>query len=202
MPSSLLSHQGILLPLWIRYPDKFDVVALCVGSFAPDLAFYLPDMAAQLHSLGGLLITVPVGLILVLLFSKVLLPTVATSTANGQFGIISKCLAYFGVDDLQYLKKQKVSFDWLVKATYSVLIGIFSHFLLDLPSHGLIPYLRPFYDGMMPQWFLQEHFKIELPFRQLELTNYNILWLLLSVILGIATLYCMRYIKKHRLLPG
>ena len=200
MPSSLLSHQGIVLPLKIKFPDKFDGTALFVGSFAPDLAFYIPSLEMQLHSLGGLIYTVPVSLVLVILFSKVLLPIVAVLAANGQLGIISRCLVYFGIDDLHFLRKKKFSFRWFVKATYSVLIGVFSHFLLDLPTHGWIPYLSPFYYGTMPEWFLQEYFKLEIPFRRIEVTNYNILWFLFSIIFGIVALYCMRYIKKHHLL--
>ncbi len=201
MPSSLLSHQGIVLPLKIKYPDKFDGTALCVGSFAPDLAFYMPSFATELHSLGGLIFTVPIGLLLVVLLDKALLPMIALLAKKRQFGIFSRLLAYFSFNDLYVLRKKKITSRWFVKATYSVVVGIFTHFLLDLPTHGWIPYLRPFYNGVMPEWFLQEYFKLEVPlYKAVEVTNYNILWFLFSVLFGAIALYCMRYIKKHSLL--
>ena len=201
MPSSLLSHQGIVLPLKIKYPDKFDGTALCVGSFAPDLAFFTNSFATQLHSLDGLVYTVPISLILVIFFDTVLLPSLAFLAAKRQLGAISRFLAYFGVDDLDILREKKYSIKWIVKATYSVLIGIFTHFLLDLPTHAWVPYLRPFYNCVMPEWFLQEYFFIEVPlFRSIKVTNYNILWFLSSMLFGIIALYYLRYIKKHHLL--
>lgn len=201
MPSSILSHQGIVLPLKMKYPGKFDGTALCVGSFAPDLAFYVRSLPGEFHSLGGLVYTVPISLVLVILFDKVLLPLVAFLATRRQLSIISPCLAFLSVDDLHILRKKKISPRWFVKATYSVLIGILTHFLLDLPTHGWFPYLRPFYNGKMPEWFLHEYFKLEIPlFRVVEVTSYNILWFLFSIIFGIIALYSMRYIKKHHLL--
>lgn len=206
MPASFPSHQGIVLPLKIRYPDKFDGTSLCVGSFAPDLAWFvsvffqnLPDRG--FHSVGELIYTVPISLFLVIIFDKVLLPLAASLAKEEHLGMISQLLAFFGIDEYKVLIRKDISLKWLVKATYSVLLGIFSHFLLDLPTHGCIPYLRPFYDGQMPAWFLYECFKLEIPlYRTVEVRNYDVLWFIFSIGFGILALYCMRYVKKHKLL--
>lgn len=206
MPSSVLSHQGIVLPLKIKYPDKFDGTALCVGSFAPDLAWFGSMFLGRFsdrgfHSIGELIYTVPISILLVILFDKVLLPLAAFFARETHIGMISQLLSFFGIDDYHILREKRVSIKWLVKATYSVLLGIFSHFLLDLPTHGWIPYLRPFYESEMPEWFLHECFKLEIPFYgMVEVTNFNLLWLFFSIGFGILTLYCIRYMKEHQLL--
>jgi hypothetical protein len=206
MPSSVLSHQGIVLPLKIRYPDKFDGTALCVGTFAPDLLGVVPVFFGgftdrAFHSMGELVYTVPISLLLVLFFDKALLPLVAFFAKEKRLGAISQILSFFGVDEYYVLRRKRISLAWLAKATYSVLIGILSHFLLDLPTHGWISYLRPLFEGEMPQWFVHEYFKLTIPFYNVvEVTNYNILWFVFSVGFGILTLYCMRFMKKHHLL--
>ena len=199
MPSSVLSHQGIVLPLKIRYPDKFDGTALCVGSFVPDLSWFgsmffgsFPDRG--FHSIGELVYTVPISILLVVLFDRVLLPLAAFFAKETRLGMISRLLSFFGIDDYHVLSKKRISIKWGVKATYSVLLGIFSHFLLDLPTHSWIPYLRPFYEGEMPEWFLHEYSF----FGMAKATNFNLLWFIFSVGFGILALYCMRHMKKHR----
>ena len=139
MPSTILSHQGILLPLKIRYPKKFDGTSLCVGSFVSDLPFFLSFFLGSrvnagnlFHSIGGLVYTVPLSLFLVILFDRVLLPITAYISSESRLGMISYLLAFFGFDDFGVTKK-KLSLVWLLKATFSVLVGILSHFLLDLP---------------------------------------------------------------------
>ncbi|MEM3041008.1 MAG: DUF4184 family protein, partial [Nitrososphaerota archaeon] len=78
MPSALLSHQGIVLPLKIKYPRRFDGTSLCVGSFAPDLAFYVSYFQSVFHTIGGLIYTVPLSMLLAILFDKILLPAIST----------------------------------------------------------------------------------------------------------------------------
>jgi hypothetical protein len=80
-------------------------------------------------------------------------------------------------------------------------LGILIHFLLDLPTHGEITYLLPFYDAEMPAWFLQGYGSLNLPFYGVvEVTNYNLLWLLFTLVFGVFALYQLRYIKKHKLM--
>ena len=99
--------------------------------------------------------------------------------------------------------KENFSLRWLVKATYSVLAGILSHFLLDLPTHRWIPYLSPFYDGEMPGWFLHKYGELNLPFYgTLGLTNYNLLWILFSIGFGMLALHSICQIRKNQLLTS
>jgi len=208
MPSLLLSHQGIVLPLKIKYPGKFDGTALCVGSLAPDLAFLFSYVQRShmtphsiFHTIGGLIYTVPLSILLVILFDKALLPATSTLARSTRFGLLSKCLAFFGVDEYHVLKSKKISLEWFVKATYSVLIGVLSHFLLDLPTHGQIPYLSPFYSGVMPDWFFHEYAKLNIPFYDtINMANWHLLWFFFSVVFAGLALYNMRYIRKNQLL--
>jgi len=206
MPSSILSHQAAVLPLKIKWPDKFDGTGLCVGSLAPDLQWFLSLFYAGVsertfHSIGDMVYILPLSLALVILFDKVLLPA-ASFFANGNcLGVFSRCLAFFGVDEWYVLKKKRFTAGWLVKASYSVVLGILSHFLLDLPTHDQITYLLPFYEAEMPAWFLQEYGRLNLPFYGVvEVTNYNLLWLLFTVVFGVFALHQLRYIKKHKLI--
>ena len=111
MPSSILSHQGFVLPLKIKYPEEFDGTALCVGSFAPDLPYILSFFLGShvnannlFHSIGGLVYTVPLSLFLVVLFDLVLLPIGAFISSGSRFGMISYLLSFFGFDEVAPLK--------------------------------------------------------------------------------------------------
>jgi hypothetical protein len=206
VPLGVLAHQGVVLPLKIKFTDWFDGTALCVGSFIPDLEwiislFYAGIAPRTFHSVGELVYTVPVSLLIVALLDKALLPAVAALAKDKRLGLFSQGLTFFGVDEYYVIKAKRLSLGWLVKATYSVLVGVLSHFLLDLPTHSSISYLRPFYDGMMPEWFLYEHVRLDLPFYSVvQVTNYNILWFIFSLVFSVLALYCMRYMKKHHLL--
>jgi hypothetical protein len=45
VPATIPSHQAAVLPLKVRYPDRFDGVALVVGSVAPDIGYVLAGIA-------------------------------------------------------------------------------------------------------------------------------------------------------------
>jgi hypothetical protein len=77
MPAAFPSHQGLILPLWRRFPGVFDGVALSVGAAMPDLV----DAAAwpfrgelgqwMGHSLIGLVVCVASGFPLLWLVRRV-----------------------------------------------------------------------------------------------------------------------------------
>ena len=48
MPSSILSHQAPGLALKTRFPKKFDGIALCLGTFIPDLNFIFSRLVLDL----------------------------------------------------------------------------------------------------------------------------------------------------------
>ena len=45
MPATIPSHQAAVLALKVRFPDRFDGVALIVGSAAPDIGYVLAGIA-------------------------------------------------------------------------------------------------------------------------------------------------------------
>lgn len=64
MPVTFPAHQAAVLPAKIRWPDRFDGTALCVGAAVPDLTY--PLMSNQGQTLvGGLVVAVPVTIIIV-----------------------------------------------------------------------------------------------------------------------------------------
>jgi len=206
MPSAILSHQAAVLPLKIKWPEKFDGTSLCVGSLIPDLQWFISPFYTGLtsrtfHSIGDMVYIVPLSLVLVVLFDKFLSPAASFIASNNRLGLVSKRLKFFGVDEWHVLKNKKLSARWFVRAFYSIILGILTHFLLDLPTHSQMTYLLPFYEAEMPQWFLIEYTKINLPlFVVWEVTNYNLLWFFFTVVFGVLALYQLRYIKKHRLM--
>jgi hypothetical protein len=45
VPATIPSHQAAVLPLKVRYPHRFDGVALVIGSAAPDIGYVLAGIA-------------------------------------------------------------------------------------------------------------------------------------------------------------
>ena len=116
MPAFLLSHQGIVLPLKMRFPKRFDGTALCVGSFAPDVGFIVSNFQINygtpyylFHSIGGLVYTVPISLFLVLLFDRVFFPITAFLAKQERFTPLSQLLRFFGFDEYDILRNKKIS---------------------------------------------------------------------------------------------
>ena len=66
------SHQGLIAPLWRRWPHRFNILALCIGAGIPDVfdgiaGLLLRGHLGQWHghTLWGMhLLCVPVGLLL------------------------------------------------------------------------------------------------------------------------------------------
>ncbi|MGI9596523.1 MAG: DUF4184 family protein, partial [Acidimicrobiales bacterium] len=57
MPVTFPAHQGLIAGAKLRWPDRVDGTALCIGAAAPDLAYALGDwMNRQSHTLVGLLV--------------------------------------------------------------------------------------------------------------------------------------------------
>jgi hypothetical protein len=45
VPATIPSHQAAVLPLKVRFPARFDGVALVIGSAAPDIGYVLAGIA-------------------------------------------------------------------------------------------------------------------------------------------------------------
>jgi len=78
MPLAFPSHQGLILPLWKKYPNRINGVALCVGAAMPDIidAIAWPfrgELGQWLgHSLLGVVVSAPFGLGLAFITRQVL----------------------------------------------------------------------------------------------------------------------------------
>lgn len=144
MPIGFPSHQGLLAPLWRRWPQRFSVLALWAGALAPDVVDGIVNMVrrgtlgqAMAHSLlGCLVLDVPAGLALTWLVRAV---------ARARSGAVARWIVRH--DDAP--QASRLVARWLFEAR-SALVGAISHVLFDLVSHEEAQLLSPF--GTDPQW--------------------------------------------------
>jgi len=200
MPSAIFSHQAPVLILKIKYPEKFDGTALCISTFAPDLTAlidpFLPfTLRGISHSFLGLLYyTLPLTLLLVVLFRRKILPYLSQIAKKD--GKLSKPLNYLGIDDWDNLKNKKYDRKSLIIIIYSAIVGGFTHLLLDLPSHEYIELFFP--------WVILQNHQILLyslvQWQSYNLTIFDLIWIIESLITLVITIYFFRYIKKNKLI--
>ena len=165
----------------------------------PDLDLLLPGNRS-FHALQSLFILLPITYIGVILFNTLLAPHLAAIAQRPHQGKIGQMLNYCGVETWNVLASKRFTAQWFARATYSAVIGILSHFLLDLPTHDWCSYLRPFLDGPMPSWFRYSYGFVNIPFfGSLAISRARILWWGFTIGLGVATVYCLRYMKKQRM---
>lgn len=211
MPSSIISHQTPGLALKILYPRKIDGTAICISTFVVDLNVIFDYLFPYLypfsfryisHSLLGLFIwTIPLTLVFTMIVSKYVAPMVSRIAKYNFF--LFKPLRYFGFDKFGNLKMKKFNRNFFVVATYSALIGGFTHLLLDLPSHEYIELFYPW--KLVKSWdfFLIILVNQEMIIRQrtvnVTLTVYELIWVLETLITLVMSLYLLRYIKTHNL---
>ena len=209
MPSSIISHQVPGLALKVKFPKIFDGSALLFGTVVPDLSFILryviPINFSELsHSLiGQILWTIPFGIIATLLFSRYIAPFYAKLARRN--GIFARPLRYFGVDQWSYLKKKRFNKRFWIVAAYSAFIGGITHALLDWPSHEFVELFYPWKVFSSPDFLLYslvDYGTISFgPFLfEVNLTVYNLLWFLETIITIPIFLLYLRYIKKHNLI--
>lgn len=208
MPSGVVSHQAPGLFLKIKYPYKFDGTALCISTFVPDLNVlvnpFLPfSFRSVTHSLLGLFIyTIPLTIILTILFCSYIGPFVANIAKRESR--IYKPLKYFGIDEWDDLKKKKYNKRFFIVATYSALIGGLTHLLLDLPAHKSIELFFPLVmqspDILL--YSIVDFGPINIgPFViERNLTVYQLIWTIETIIAFAIALYLLRYIKKRNLI--
>ena len=200
MPSVIFSHQAPGLALKLKYPKKLDGTALCIGTIVPDLTsiidFFFPfSLRGISHSLLGLLYyTVPLSLLLVLIFRQKIAPFLARIAKKE--GKLSKSLNYLGMETWDNLKNKKYNRKSIIVAIYSVLIGGLIHILLDLPSHEYVELFFPFLIFKSPEILLFS--LVQWP--SYNLTLYELIWMIESLIGLIFAIYFLRYIKKKDLI--
>jgi hypothetical protein len=207
MPSSIFSHQAPGLVIKIKYPKKFDGAALCVSTLVPDLyiifqPFLTIDLRNITHSLLGLIIyTIPLTIILTMLFSRYIGPFFAKIAKKENR--IYKPLKFYGLDDWDKFNRKRFNKRFFVVASYSAFIGGLTHILLDLPAHE---YIQMFFPLILqsPDFLLCSivdygtvtigpiQFNADLPV-------YQLIWAIETIISLIIALYLLRYIKKYNL---
>ncbi len=208
MPSGLISHQAPGLILKVKYPNKFDGTALCISTLVPDVNVifdpFLPFTFRNItHSLLGLvLITLPLTLILTMIFCTYIGPFYANLAKRN--GIFAKPLKYFGIDQWDNLKKKKYNGRFLIVASYSALIGGLTHLLLDLPAHETIEIFFPII-LQSPDFLLysiKDFGTINIGQNQInaDLTVYQLIWFIETLITAVIAVYLLRFIKKHNLI--
>jgi hypothetical protein len=208
MPSGVISHQAPGLFLKIKYPKKFDGTALCISTLVPDLnVIFDPFLPFQFrdftHSLLGLLIyTIPFTLILTFIFCRYIGPFVANLAKKDNK--VYKPLKYFGLDDWDSLSKKKYKRKYFIVASYSALIGGLTHLLLDLPSHKYIELFFPIIlqNPDILLYSIVDFGAINIgPFQiDRNLTVYQLIWTIETIVFFIIALYLLRYIKKRNLI--
>ncbi|MHA2269978.1 MAG: DUF4184 family protein, partial [Promethearchaeota archaeon] len=195
MPSGIFSHQAPGLALKIKYPKKFDGTALCISTFVPDITvfinLFLPiSLRGISHSLLGLIyFTIPLTLLLTILFRKYLSPFLSRIAKNE--GLFSRPpLNYFGIESWDMLKNKKYNRKSLIVAIYSAFIGGLTHVLIDLPSHKTVQLFFPFAIFQNPEFFLYSFGQ----WQSYNFTVYELIWMIETVIGLIYAIYFFRYI--------
>jgi len=184
MPNPIISHQAPALYLKMKFPKWIDGVSICIGALVPDLTLTIEIRHVTHSLLGQIYWTVPITLILSMLFSRYI-ASILSNIANKK-GVIPKLLQYFGVGKWGILKSKKFDKKFLLVAFYSALLGGLTHLLLDFPSH---PYIELFYPwGIFP---LYEYVWIS-----------GVIWIVEDIILFITSLYLLRTINKKDLIKS
>ncbi len=163
MPPAFPSHQGLLVPLWRRFPERFNILSLYVGAAVPDAV----DGAAGIvrgglgqwygHTLiGSFGLCIPAGLALTwccLRIGRCLAPTRWGGRVGR--GLVASYSFPYGCSR----KRRGVLLAW------SVWAGAFSHIIIDLVTHKNMILLRPWFesDRFFPEWWRRQWFEIWLP---------------------------------------
>jgi hypothetical protein len=130
MPFTFLAHQAPVAPLKLWRPAWFCGTSLAIGSMAPDFEYFLrgdPWAVVGHDVLGQLTFCLPLTLVLVLLFERVLAEPIALHLPD---------LGPFHLRDFATLARRREPVgQWLAKAIPSALLGSFSHLLLDAFTH-------------------------------------------------------------------
>lgn len=141
-----ISHAAFVVPLF-RW-QRLDHAALVIGSMTPDLGYFFHrfDLSGEAHTLrGSLLMALPLGWVLRLL-AGVLPEFLARPLPDPQRGLVEDFLA---------VKEWSVGL--VFRMTLSLLLGIWSHTILDSFTHAngwsvhLLPFLHspwPVYKGL------------------------------------------------------
>lgn len=173
MPVTFLAHQVPVLPIARRWPDRFDGVALVVGSMAPDMAFVLNGsrFSVWAHALPGLVVfCLPVTMVVSWLIVRVVSPVLWDHLPDaGMFRLRD----YRGLAVHRFVRSALV---------LGALTGALSHVLLDSFTHewGWLARNVDWYDTVVAEGVLSRDWTL---FRVFQYAGHVIgtalcLWLL------------------------
>lgn len=179
MPFGFPSHQGLIAPLYRRWPDRFSVLGLWVGAIVPDIIDGAASLALRGHPgqwiahsiLGLMIVCVPIGLPITWLVRGLARASSRSSRAT------PKRLGVWlvGVDNAK---------TWPTEAL-SVWIGAISHVLFDLFTHEHSKLLWPWLQED-PPWFgaawTATWFRVSPPgYPDYSIGPHFVAWTLLSI---------------------
>ncbi|HVE39279.1 MAG TPA: DUF4184 family protein [Planctomycetota bacterium] len=183
MPLAFPSHQGLILPLWARWPERFNGLALCIGAATPDIVdgawgLLRRDMGQGLgHSLvGQFVLCVPAGLAVTWFLRAIWRPNNPKSWKR--------------VLDNQSPR------GGLFRDAGSVLVGSLSHIVFDFFTHGNFLALFPWYEkkDLFPAWWYHEFGRFPVPlYREpYPIATHFLVWLAFTVLGAIVFVRTLR----------
>jgi hypothetical protein len=191
MPPSFPSHQGLIAPLWRRWPHLFDIPALFIGAAMPDVVDGVIGVnrghfgQALGHSLIALpLLCIPGGLLLWWLAHRL-----ATRTP---FWPHPNWLARAWNHGLKAVRSSNPNL-WKGKLFLSLALGSFSHLIFDLFAHGGFAWFYPWWTPhrMFPSWWYTAWIRLPVPgYREpYPVGPHFVVW----VFLGLLGIYLLFY---------
>jgi hypothetical protein len=167
MPLAFPSHQGLIAPVWRRWPRHFTVLGCAIGAAVPDVVDGAIGLArGELgqgigHSLLGLFVLcVPVGMAL---DAATVAAARAVSRSSRRWSALAAShVIRWSVTDGGETRAPSAR---LFAGACSVWLGALSHLVFDFVSHGNFLWLHPWYDGaeIFPAWWHARWLEIPFP---------------------------------------
>jgi hypothetical protein len=126
MPLTFPAHQGLILPVKLRWPAQVDATALCIGAAAPDLAYAMGTwLNRQSHTVLGVVIwAVPFAVVAAIITRR--------WAASGIFA----CLPDLGPLRLRSYRVLSARRPALWHTVASATLGAASHVFIDGFTHA------------------------------------------------------------------
>ena len=203
MPFAFPSHQGLIAPLWRRWPGLFDVPAIFIAAAMPDvidgiIGAFRGHLGQGLgHSLIALpLLCIPGGLALWWM-THVIARHLSTSARDGVLARIWNV----GLEAVIASPGPGSGRVHWVKVVLSLGAGAFSHLLFDLISHGSFSWFYPWVakTRLFPSWWHVAWMRLPVPgYREpYPVGPHFLVWLFLGL-LGIYLLFAPVFRDKQR----
>jgi hypothetical protein len=182
------SHQGLIAPLWRKWPGRFNITALCVGAAMPDIVdgiiIVLRGQFGQGvgHSLLGLAVLgIPLGFALQVLLCRAAARLDPLRGRGFLAYVWNLGVAVFAEED----KKDRTG-NCGRMLILGIALGAFSHLLFDLVSHGHFPWLIPWVPKIkiFPDWWYDTWLRIWLPWKPKgrKIGPHAAIWVILSIV--------------------